>query len=220
MAITKIDAATETFDGFARVIVFPDVDPADFTDATTLADVLKDGKDLGQIVEDSPSWDGDEADVEVLKDTEGGVIRALSTPGTFAWSCRVASTSAAMSEAIAGARLTDTTAGAVGDVTTAAGKKIIGLNPGDMTKRCPIGVLNKTKNRLMLFPKASVNASPAFEDNMMEYNLSATAEDVNTPILSTMMFIPLAANPLEASGEPGAEESQASTFSARKSSVA
>ena len=68
MAITKIDAATETFDGFARVIVFPDVDPADFTDATTLADVLKDGKDLGQIVEDSPSWDGDEADVEVLKD--------------------------------------------------------------------------------------------------------------------------------------------------------
>ena len=37
MAITKIDAATETFDGFARVILFPDVDPADFTDSTTLA---------------------------------------------------------------------------------------------------------------------------------------------------------------------------------------
>lgn len=202
MAITKIDAATETFDGFARVILFPDVDPADFTDSTTLAQVLTGGKDLGQIVDDSPSWDGEDADVEVLRDTEGGVIRALPTPGTFAWSCRVASTSAAMSEAIAGAKLTDTTAGAIGDVTTAAGKKIIGLNPGDMAKRCPIAVLNKTKNRLMLFPKASVNASPAYEDDMMEYNLSATAEDVNTDILSTMMFIPLASNPLEAaSGE-------------------
>lgn len=202
MAITKIDAATETFDGFARVILFPDVDPADFTDSTTLAQVLTGGKDLGQIVEDSPSWDGEDADVEVLRDTEGGVIRALPTPGTFAWSCRVASTSATMSEAIAGAKLTDTTAGAIGDVTTAAGKKIIGLNPGDMAKRCPIAVLNKTKNRLMLFPKASVNASPAYEDDMMEYNLSATAEDVNTDILSTMMFIPLASNPLEAaSGE-------------------
>ena len=95
MAITKIDAATETFDGFARVILFPDVDPADFTDSTTLAQVLTGGKDLGQIVEDSPSWDGEDANVEVLRDTEGGVIRALPTPGTFAWSCRVASTSAA-----------------------------------------------------------------------------------------------------------------------------
>lgn len=203
MAITKIDAVTETFDGFARVILFPDVDPSTFTDTTTLADVLSGGKDLGQIVEDSPSWDGEDADVEVLRDTEGGVIRALPTPGTFAWSCRVASTSAAMSEAIAGAKLTNTTAGAVGDVTTAAGKKIIGLNPGNMTKRSPIGVLNKTKNRLMLFPKASVNASPTYEDNMMEYNLSATAEDVNTTALSTMMFIPLASNPLEASGSAG-----------------
>ncbi len=203
MAITKIDAATETFDGFARVILFPDVDPSTFTDTTPLADVLSGGKDLGQIVEDSPSWDGEDADVEVLRDTEGGVIRALPTPGTFAWSCRVASTSAAMSEAIAGAKLTETTAGAVGDVTTAAGKKIIGLNPGDMTKRCPIGVLNKTKNRLMLFPKASVNASPTYEDDMMEYNLSATAEDVNTTALSTMMFIPLASNPLEATGGAG-----------------
>lgn len=204
MAITKIDAATETFVGFARVILFPDVDPSSFTDTTTLADVLSGGKDLGQIVVDSPSWDGEDADVEVLRDTEGGVIRALPTPGTFAWSCRVASTSAAMSEAIAGAKLTDTTAGAVGDVTTAAGKKIIGLNPGNMTKRCPIGVLNKTKNRLMLFPKASVNASPTYEDDMMEYNLSATAEDVNTTALSTMMFIPLASNPLEATGGTGA----------------
>lgn len=198
MAITKIDAATETFDGFARVILFPEVDPSAFTDSTTLASVLTGGKDLGQIVEDSPSWDGEDADVEVLRDTEGGVIRALPTPGTFAWSCRVASTSAAMSKAIAGAKLTDTTAGAVGDVTTVAGKSIIGLNPGNMTMRCPIGVLNKTKNRLMLFPKASVNASPTFEDNMMEYALFATAEDIATTNLSTMMFIPLGSNPLEA----------------------
>ncbi|WP_297448693.1 hypothetical protein [uncultured Alistipes sp.] len=200
MAITKIDAATETFDGFARVILFPDVDPADFTDSTTLADVITGGKDLGQIVEDSPSWDGEDADVEVLRDTEGGVIRALPTPGTFAWSCRVASTSAAMSKAIAGAKLTETTAATVGDVSTPAGKSVIGLNPGNMTKRCPIGVLNKTKNRLMLFPKASVNASPTYEDDMVEYNLSATAEDVATTALSTMMFIPLASNPLEAAG--------------------
>ena len=86
MAIERIDVATETFDGFARVLIFPDVDPTTFTESTTLAEVLTGGKDLGQIVEDSPSWDGDESEVEVLRDTEGGVIRAIDTPGTFAWS--------------------------------------------------------------------------------------------------------------------------------------
>lgn len=210
MAITKIDAASETFDGFARVVIFPEVDPNEFTLDTTLEDVLSNGIDLGQIVEDSPSWDGEDSSVDVLRDTEGGVIRALPTPGTFAWSCRLASTSAKMSEAIAGAKLKETTSDTIGDIETPAGKSIIMLNPSDMTKKCPVAVFNKTKNRLMLFPKASISATPTFEDNMMEYKLSATAEDVNTKELSTMMFIPLAKNPLDVTEEEtgGGEEGE------------
>lgn len=204
MAIERIDVATETFDGFARVLIFPNVDPTTFNESTTLAEVLTGGKDLGQIVEDSPSWDGDESEVEVLRDTEGGVIRAIDTPGTFAWSCRLPSTSAKMSKAIAGAKLTKATTGAAGDVTIDTTKDIIGLDPSRMSMRCPIGVLNKTKKRLMLFPKANVSTSPGWEDNMAEYVLKATAEDVSNDALSTMMFIPLASNPLEATGGTGA----------------
>lgn len=204
MAIEKIDVATETFDGFARVLIFPNVDPTTFTESTTLAEVLTGGKDLGQIVEDSPSWDGDDSEVEVLRDTEGGVIRALDTPGTFAWSCRLPSTSANMSKAIAGAKLTKATTATAGDIEIDTTKDIIGLDPSRMSKRCPIGVLNKTKNRLMLFPKANISTTPGWEDNMAEYVLKATAEDVNNDVLSTMMFIPLKSNPLEATGSAGA----------------
>lgn len=197
MAITKIDAASETFDGFARVVIFPDVDPNEFTLETTLDEVLTGGIDLGQIVEDSPSWDGEDSSVDVLRDTEGGVIRALPTAGTFAYSLRLASTSAKMSAAIAGAKLKETTEEEIGDIKTPNGKSIIKLTPSDMTKKCPVAVFNKTKNRLMLFPKASVSATPTFEDNMFEYKLSVTAEDVSTKELATMMFVPLAENPLD-----------------------
>jgi hypothetical protein len=198
MAITKIDVSTEKFDGFARVILFSEVDPDTFTDTTALADVIKNGKDLGQIVDESYSWDGDEASVDTLKDTEGGVIRALATPGTLAWSCRLPSVSANMSAAIAGAKLTTATTAENGDVTIDTKKQIVGLNPADMTMTCPIGVLDSTHKKLWLFPKATIVTTPALEDAMLEYSLSATAETIQTSILSTMMIIPLTKDPLPA----------------------
>jgi hypothetical protein len=198
MGFNKIDVSTEKFDGFARVIIFPEVDPDDYTSTTDLADVLKGGIDLGQIVDESYSWDGDEASVDTLKDTEGGVIRALATPGTLAWSCRLPSTSAAMSKTIAGAKTTDvgTSDKAAGDVKLAKGKSIILLDPANMTKSCPIGVLDSTHKKLWLYPKATVVTTPTLEDSMLEYSLSATAETVSTDTLATMMIIPLAEDPL------------------------
>jgi hypothetical protein len=198
MAIEKIDVSTEKFDGFARVLFFPDVDPDTFTADTALAAVLTGGKDLGQIVDESYSWDGDEASVDTLKDTEGGVIRALPTPGTLAWSCRLPSTSANMSKTIAGAKITTATSAEAGDVKIDTSKSIVGLNPSNMTKTCPIGVLDSTHKKLWLFPKATVVTTPTLEDAMLEYSLSATAETIETTNLSTMMIIPLAEDPLPA----------------------
>lgn len=197
MALQKVDATTQLFDGFARVIIFKDVDPYSFTDATTLADVLKGGIDLGQITEGSPSWDGDDAELEVLKDTEGGVIRAKPTPGTMAWSCRVPSTSNAMAKTIGGGKEYDVESLGT-DFEIARGKKVVGIDPGKMIQHCPIGVLNLTHNQLGLFPKATVVASLGLEDDdLMQYSLAATAEEIETTNLATMMFIPLATDPLE-----------------------
>jgi hypothetical protein len=197
-SITKVDVSTEKFDGFARVIIWPEVDPDTFTDETSLAEVIANGKDLGQIVDESYSWDGDEATVDTLKDTEGGVIRALPTAGTLAWSCRLPSISANMSSTIAGAKITEVGDAdkEAGDVKLAKGKKIIGLNPSNMTMTCPIGVFDRTHKKLWIYPKATIVTSPTLEDAMLEYNLSATAESMETTNLSTMMILPLAEDPL------------------------
>ncbi len=202
MAVERIDVQSRMFDGYARVIFFPTVDPSTFTSTTTLADVLKNGKDLGRIVEGSPSWDGDEASVEALKDTEGGIIRVVNTPGTFAWSCRIPH-SKETAKLVGGTTHTVTSLG--DDFSIASGEDVIGLNPEDMDFRCPVGVLNLTHKELALLPKGSLNFSPGTEDNdLWQYNVSATAESIKTPNLDTLMFIPLASDPLKVEAGAGA----------------
>jgi hypothetical protein len=172
--IQKIDVSTIKFQGFARVIMFPEVDPETFTSKTTLAEVLAGGKDLGQIVEDSYSWTGDATSVETLKDTEGNVIKAKAVAGTLAWECRIPSVSSAMSKTIAGAKITKAKVAENGDIKIDTTKDIIGLDP----------------------------------DSMLEYTLSATAEDIDAGELSTMMIIPLAEDPTASESEPAEEQSE------------
>lgn len=195
MAIEKIEVQSRLFDGEARVFIFPGVDPSKFTKATALAQVLVGGKDCGPIVDGSGSWDGDDAEIEVLKSTEGGVIRSKDTPGTFAWSLRIPHSKE--TSKIAGAKVH--TATSLGDdFKVATGEDILGLNPNGMTKHCPVAILNLAHNELQLFPKGTVTFSPTHDDNSLrEYTVKAQAEDISTKNLSTMMFIPLAEDPFE-----------------------
>lgn len=187
------------FDGLSRVIFFPGFDLANLSDTTTLADILAEGKDLGQIVEGSPSWDGDDVEVNTLKNTEGGVIRSVTTPGTLAWSCRIPHSKE--TALLAGAE--EMTVTSLGDgFQLADGKNVLGLNPGDLTKQCPIGVLNLTRNELALFPKGTASFALTIEDDdLWEYTVTATADEIDTANLKTMMFIPLAADPLADTAE-------------------
>lgn len=192
--VVRIDVQTRMFDGFARVIIFKDFDLAGLDSTTTLAQILAKGYDCGPIVEGSPSWNGDESSIEVLKDTEGGVLRSKDTPGTFAWSCRIPHSKEAAT--LAGGVVH--TVSSLGEgFTLAEGKPVIGLNPEDMDFRCPIGVLNLSHNELSLFPKGTVNFSPGIDDdNLWEYTLKAQGESIKTTNLSTLMFIPLGADPI------------------------
>ncbi len=199
MAVEKIDVESRLFDGIGRVLIFPNVDPYKFDKTTTLAQVLLGGKDCGKIIEGSGSWDGDDAEIEVLKSTEGEVIRSKDTPGTFAWSARVPHSK--QMAAIAGG-VTHAVTSLGDDFEIAEGEDVIGLNPEDMSKRCPVGILNLSRNELQLFPKGAVTFSPTKDDDdLQEFSIKAQAEGIKTKHLSTMMFIPLASDPLDAEDE-------------------
>lgn len=205
MKLTKLGVQTRLFDGMARVIAFPNFDVSTLSSETTLADIFKTGgKDIGQIVEETPAWEGDEMEINTLKNTEGGVIRSVTTPGTLAWSCRIPH-SVETAEIVGGTKMDSAELG--GGFTAADGKPIIGINPGDLNHQWPIGVLNLVKNEFAFFPKASVGFSLTIEDDgLMEYNTKATAEEIDTDNLQTMMFIPLAGNPFEYDPDEKPEE--------------
>jgi len=193
--VTKIGVETRMFDGLSRVIFFKDFDLAKLSETTTLAEILAAGHDLGQIVEGSPSWDGDDVEVNTLKNTEGGAIRSVTTPGTLAWSCRIPHSKE--TALLVGATEMEVTS--LGDgFQLAEGKKVIGVNPSDLIHQCPVGVLNLTRNELSLFPKGSVSFAMTIEDDdLWQYTVNATADEIDTANLKTMMFIPLGEDPLK-----------------------
>ncbi len=200
MSVEKIDVQSRLFDGEARFLIFPGADPSKFTKATTLAQVLLGGKDCGPIVDGSGQWEGDDAEIEVLRSTEGGVIRSKDTAATFAHSLRVPHSKETAK--VAGAWVH--TATSLGDdFRVVSGEDILGLNPKDLTKHCPSAILNLARNEIQLFPKSTVTFSPTKDDNgLVEYSVKAQAEDISTKNLSTMMFIPLAKDPLADEEEP------------------
>lgn len=211
--LTKLGVQTRLFDGMARVIAFPNFDVSTLSDETTLEDIFSTGpKDMGQIVEETPSWDGDEMEVNTLKNTEGGVIRSVTTPGTLAWSCRIPH-SVETAKLVGGTELDSAALG--GGFVPADGKPIIGINPGDLNHQWPIGVLNLVKNEFAFFPKASVGFSLTIEDDgLWEYNTKATADEIDTDNLKTMLFIPLDGDPfktVEKEPEEGEDEGGADT---------
>ena len=190
--IEKLAVETRLFDGFSRVLIFPGFDTTTLATAT-LAQVLANGKDCGQIVEGSESWDGDDVEVNTLKNTEGGAIRTKQNPGTCAWSCRIPHS--AETAKIAGAKTHEVES--LGDGFTLGNGDVLGVNPKSMLYDCPVGVLNLGRSELSLFPNGSVAFTPTIEDDgLMEYSVKASANDIETENLSTMMFIPLAKDPI------------------------
>ena len=194
MSIKKIVAQSRLFDGEARMVIFPNVDCTKFNKATLLAAVLVGGVDCGPVVDGSGQWEGDNAEIEVLRDTEGGVIRSKDTAATYGYSLRVPHSEE--SALVAGAKIH--TATSLGDdFKLAQDAKILGLNPKDLTKHCPACLINLAHNELQLFPRATVVFSPTTDDDSLrEYEIKVQAEDISTKHLSTMMFIPLGEDPL------------------------
>lgn len=199
--LSKIAVETRTFDGLSRIVMFPDFDLDNLTKETKLSDIFATGGvDLGRIVEGSPSWDGDDVETNVLKDTEGGAIRTRVTAGTCAWSCRIPHSKETAVNIGAKSHTVDSLG--EGSFTLASGKDVLGINPTQMMKQCPIGVLNLARNEFALFPKGNISFALTIEDDdLWEYTVNASGDDINTENLDTMMFVPLDGDPFENTGE-------------------
>lgn len=180
--ITSFEAAQSLFAGQGDLIIF---DPITDYGSAALA-TLANPKSLGQIVQDSTSWDGDDVSVDQIKDEQGDIITARVTAGTLAFSFEIASTSQEM--IVKFLKGTNVTPAAIAGFTGTP-TKITGFGVDLPVFTAPLAIVNDELNRAWLYPKAKVTSNLAYSDGLWRIKASVLAEFVDTASLKTGMVI-------------------------------
>lgn len=187
MAIAKLEGAAKLFSGQGDLIIFDEI--ADYSDAgfDSLSD-LTNPKSLGQIVQDSTTWEGEDVSTEEIKDEQGNTITAHVTAGTLGFSFDIASTSQLMVKTFLGGEdINDpgTFAGLEGTGTLSA--KGFGVKLPVMTR--PIAVVNDELNRAWVYPKAKITANLTLADGLYRIHAVVVAEQVDKTNIKTAMIV-------------------------------
>ncbi len=180
--VKKFEAATTVFAGQGDLIIFDAV--SDYSTATFSG--LTGPKSLGQIVQDSTSFNGDDPETTTIKDEQGNPITAKTAAGTIGFEFDVASTSAAMlAKLLNGEKINSLGTNANFDGTVSA----VGFGVDLPVQTLPIMMLNDEKKRAFLYPKAKLVSSIKWEDGLARIHVVVTCEYLNTATLKTAMVL-------------------------------
>lgn len=183
MAGIKPRKVTEVFNGQSDIVLF-DAPTGGYSESTSFADVTASGMSLGQVVEDSTSWEGDEPTIDVIKDEQGDPIVSTVTAGTYAFSCDIADLSEEMAEAIMKATKVATpgTSASIESLTNVM--KFVELP----VTTAPIAIFNDEANKWILFPKAKIVGNLSLDSKLWRLHITATAEFIDTETCGTFMM--------------------------------
>lgn len=178
--IGKVDAATAPFVGQGDLIVFDEVN--DYSSATLSS--FTNPVSLGQIVQDSTSWEGEDVSTDEILDEQGNLITARVTAGTLSFSFDIASTSAAMVKKFMKGK--DLTAGAPSYLSNPSA---VGFGVDLPVFTVPILVADQEKKRAWVYPKAKITSNLTLSDGLYRIHAVVLAEQVNTANLMTGMLV-------------------------------
>ncbi len=185
--IDKIDAATAPFVGQGDLIIFDAV--SDY--ATAKLSDFTNPKSLGQIVQDSTSWEGEDVSTDQILDEQGNLITAKVTAGTLSFSFDIASTSAAMMKKFMAAA--DISAANIGSPAWLTGSNptpsAVGFGVDLPVFTVPILVADQEKKRAWVYPKAKITSNLAYSDGLYRIHAVVLAEQVNTASLKTGILL-------------------------------
>lgn len=180
--IDKIDAATVPFVGQGDLIIFDAV--SNYATAK-LADFAN-PKSLGQIVQDSTSWEGEDVSTDNILDEQGNIITAKVTAGTLSFSFDIASTSAdMMKKFMKAADISDLGSAAFLE----AGATAVGFGVDLPVFTVPILVADQEKKRAWVYPKAKITSNLALSDGLYRIHAVVLAEQVDTEYLKTGILL-------------------------------
>ena len=200
MAIPKIEGAAKLFAGQGDLVIFDEI--SDYTGKSLANLTITPGANnnagsLGQIVQDSTSWEGEDVNTDQILDEQGNLITARVTAGTLGFSFDIASTSLVMvKKFLKGVDIEGTAlASLFGSDTVAA----IGFGIALPVMTRPIGVLNDELNRAWIYPKAKITSNLAYSDGLYRIHAVVLAENLDIrnsdgdQLLATGMIVEKAA---------------------------
>lgn len=179
--ISKIDSATVPFVGQGDLIIFDPV--SDYTTATLAS--FTNPQSLGQIVQDSTSWEGEDVSTDEILDEQGNIITAKVTAGTLSFSFDIASTSAAMMEKFM--KAASITVGSPSYL--AAASTAVGFGVEIPVFTVPILVADQEKKRAWVYPKAKITSNLSLSDGLYRIHAVVLAEQVDTASLKTGILL-------------------------------
>lgn len=183
MAITKIDTVGNFFVGQGDIIVF--AKPADYT--TAKLSTLTSPESLGDIHLDSTNLTGDDPSLTPLKNEQGQNYYSTVEEGTFGFEFFVPSTSEDMLDAMMNAEVvSDTFTGTNG---FSASSTVSGVMHKSTISERPIMIVNDTKTRALVVPKAKIITSLAMQDKVVGIMVRVNADKIDTANLKTVMFV-------------------------------
>ena len=185
--IDKIDAATIPFVGQGDLIIFDAV--SDY--ATAKLSDFANPKSLGQIVQDSTSWEGEDVSTDQILDEQGNIITAKVTAGTLSFSFDIASTSAnMMKKFMAAADISSTNLGTPSFLESSnPSVSAVGFGVELPVFTVPIMVVDQEKLRSWVYPKAKITSNIAYSDGLYRIHAVALAEQVDTAYLKTAILL-------------------------------
>lgn len=187
MAISKLEGAAKLFAGQGDLIMFDAVPDYDAASVDELSDFAN-PKSLGQIVQDSTTWEGEDVSTEEILDEQGNIITAHVTAGTLGFSFDIASTSQLMVQTFLGGdeiASPGAFSGLEGSGTlTATG---FGVKIPVMTR--PIAIVNDELNRAWFYPKAKITANLSYTDGLYRIHAVVVAEQIDKTKIKTAMII-------------------------------
>lgn len=181
MAIGKFEQATSVFAGQGDMVIFDAVEDYNTAAFANLANP----KSLGQIVQESTSWEGEDPETTSILDEQGNTITATTAAGTLGFSYDMASTSLDRFKVfLKGVDIESLENAAIGTGIKAVG---FGVNLPVITR--PIMILNDELTKAFLYPKAKIVSNLTLSDGLWRIHSTVTCEYLDTPTLKTGMVL-------------------------------
>lgn len=188
MAVKNLGGSQQLLAGQGDIIVFS-APAGGYTSSTTLANVLTNGASLGQVVQDSTSWDGEQVSFSQILDEQGDVITSRATNGTHQVSFDLADLEGDFIAAFLGAESITVAASGASAVFKDGTVTCYGFGHKLPVKVRPLMITNDEGNRAIFFPKAKMAGSLAWSDGLWRLHIVATAEFVDTAALKSCMIL-------------------------------